>query len=221
MARTRSPKPSSPRPKRPLSDSDAPTARREIGWHQKKIPARQCQLAVTSRPKRARCGWCAPPSGEISIDPVGKKPGRGAYLCPDAACLAKAKKKKALERCFEQPVPAEVYDALARQLAAPRRFCCLPRRRSWSAVCGPWYRDGRKHPGASCHGQAGTGPAGPLCRQAGQQRDRPLCRRAVPGHLPACRTERNVVFGQGVPTAEVLFVGEGPGQSEDEQGLQD
>ena len=53
------------------------------------------------------------PSGEISIDPVGKKPGRGAYLCPDAACLAKAKKKKALERCFEQPVPAEVYDALA------------------------------------------------------------------------------------------------------------
>ena len=43
---------------------------------------------------------------------------RGAYLCPDAACLAKAKKKKALERCFEQPVPAEVYDALARQLAA-------------------------------------------------------------------------------------------------------
>ncbi len=53
------------------------------------------------------------PSGEISIDLVGKKPGRGAYLCPDAACLAKAKKKKALERCFEQPVPAEVYDALA------------------------------------------------------------------------------------------------------------
>ena len=26
--------------------------------------------------------------------------------------------KKALERCFEQPVPAEVYDALAVQLAA-------------------------------------------------------------------------------------------------------
>ena len=33
-------------------------------------------------------------------------------------CLSKAKKKKALERCFEQPVPAEVYDALAVQLAA-------------------------------------------------------------------------------------------------------
>ena len=34
-----------------------------------------------------------------------------------------------------------------------------------------------------------------------------------------CETRTNVVFGQGVPTAEVLFVGEGPGASEDEQGL--
>jgi DNA polymerase len=34
-----------------------------------------------------------------------------------------------------------------------------------------------------------------------------------------CKTRTHVVFGQGCPTAEVLFVGEGPGQSEDEQGL--
>lgn len=34
-----------------------------------------------------------------------------------------------------------------------------------------------------------------------------------------CATRKNVVFGQGVPGAEVLFVGEGPGASEDEQGL--
>ncbi len=34
-----------------------------------------------------------------------------------------------------------------------------------------------------------------------------------------CSTRTNVVFGQGAETAEVLFVGEGPGQSEDEQGL--
>lgn len=36
---------------------------------------------------------------------------------------------------------------------------------------------------------------------------------------PLHTTRTNVVFGQGVPHAEVLFVGEGPGQSEDEQGL--
>ena len=34
-----------------------------------------------------------------------------------------------------------------------------------------------------------------------------------------CATRTNVVFGQGVSDAEVLFVGEGPGASEDEQGL--
>ena len=34
-----------------------------------------------------------------------------------------------------------------------------------------------------------------------------------------CTGRTHVVFGQGVQTAEVLFVGEGPGQSEDEQGL--
>ena len=79
--------------------------------------ARLCIGCMTSRPKKELVRVVRAPSGEISIDPVGKKPGRGAYLCPDLACLAKAKKKKALERCFEQPVPAEVYDALAAQLA--------------------------------------------------------------------------------------------------------
>lgn len=81
---------------------------------QKKIPARQCIGCMTSRPKKE---LVRAPRGEISIDLVGKKPGRGAYLCPDPDCLTKAKKKKALERCFEQPVPAEVYEALAAQLA--------------------------------------------------------------------------------------------------------
>ena len=83
---------------------------------QKKIPARQCIGCRTSRPKKELVRVVRAPSGEISIDLVGKKPGRGAYLCPDPACLAKAKKKKALERCFEQPVPAEVYEALEAQL---------------------------------------------------------------------------------------------------------
>ena len=34
-----------------------------------------------------------------------------------------------------------------------------------------------------------------------------------------CKTRTNVVFGQGCPHPRVLFVGEGPGQQEDEQGL--
>lgn len=85
---------------------------------QKKIPMRQCIGCQTSRPKKELVRIVRGPTGEVSIDRVGKKPGRGAYLCPDPECLARAQKRKALERSFEQPVPAEVYAALAQQLAA-------------------------------------------------------------------------------------------------------
>jgi uracil-DNA glycosylase family 4 len=39
---------------------------------------------------------------------------------------------------------------------------------------------------------------------------------------PRCKlskTRRNIVFGQGSPKAELMFVGEAPGRDEDEQGL--
>jgi len=39
---------------------------------------------------------------------------------------------------------------------------------------------------------------------------------------PRCKLSRsrtNIVFGQGSPTAELMFVGEAPGRDEDEQGL--
>ena len=44
---------------------------------QKKIPARQCIGCMTSRPKKELVRVVRAPSGEISIDLVGKKPGRG------------------------------------------------------------------------------------------------------------------------------------------------
>ena len=34
-----------------------------------------------------------------------------------------------------------------------------------------------------------------------------------------CQGRTNVVFGMGNPASPVMFVGEGPGQHEDEQGL--
>ena len=34
-----------------------------------------------------------------------------------------------------------------------------------------------------------------------------------------CRTRKNVVFGVGNPEAEIMLIGEGPGASEDEQGI--
>lgn len=67
----------------------------------KKIPQRQCVGCRTMKNKRDLIRVVKSPEGEISLDFVGKKPGRGAYLCPDGACLARARKTKALERAFE------------------------------------------------------------------------------------------------------------------------
>lgn len=54
--------------------------------------------------------------GTISVDETGKKAGRGAYLCRDAECLSKARKKRGLERSLKCAVPAEVYEQLEREM---------------------------------------------------------------------------------------------------------
>ena len=56
------------------------------------------------------------PEGQVSLDFRGKLPGRGAYVCPDPACLAKARKSRALERAFSAPLPPEVWEALEEQM---------------------------------------------------------------------------------------------------------
>ena len=82
----------------------------------KKIPMRQCVGCREMKPKRDLIRVVRSPQGEISLDFRGKKPGRGAYLCPDPACLKKVRKSKALERAFSLPIPEEVYDALDQQM---------------------------------------------------------------------------------------------------------
>ena len=83
----------------------------------KKIPMRQCLGCREMKPKPELIRVVRSPEGEeISLDFKGKKPGRGAYLCPDSACLARARKSKALERAFGAPIPAEVYGGLEAQM---------------------------------------------------------------------------------------------------------
>ncbi len=86
----------------------------------KKIPLRQCLGCREMKPKKELIRVVRSPEGEISLDFRGKKPGRGAYLCPDSACLARAKKSRALERAFDVAVPDAVYDALAAEMEAGR-----------------------------------------------------------------------------------------------------
>lgn len=87
----------------------------------KKIPQRQCLGCREHRPKRELIRVVRSPEGVISLDGRGKKPGRGAYVCPEAACLKKIRRSRALERAFSCTVPEEVYDALEAQLATLER----------------------------------------------------------------------------------------------------
>lgn len=82
----------------------------------KKIPMRQCVGCREMKPKRELIRVVRSPQGAISLDFRGKLPGRGAYVCPRAECLARAKKSRALERAFETALPPQVYAALEAQM---------------------------------------------------------------------------------------------------------
>ena len=55
-------------------------------------------------------------AGEISVDFIGKKPGRGAYICSNA-CLASAKKARRLERAFSCKISEEIYNKLEEEFS--------------------------------------------------------------------------------------------------------
>ena len=85
---------------------------------QKKIPQRQCMGCRERKAKKELIRVVRGTDGVVSLDFSGKLNGRGAYICPDAMCLAKAQKAKALERSLEVPIPQEVYDRLAKEMEA-------------------------------------------------------------------------------------------------------
>jgi len=57
------------------------------------------------------------PTGEVIVDPSGKAPGRGGYVCKNGECIQKARTGKGLERALKCAVPVEVYDSLVKILA--------------------------------------------------------------------------------------------------------
>lgn len=85
---------------------------------QKKIPQRQCMGCRERRNKREMIRVVRSPQGIVSLDFSGKAPGRGAYLCPDPACLKKAIRSKALDRSLETEIPQEVYARLEKEMEA-------------------------------------------------------------------------------------------------------
>lgn len=93
----------------------------------KKVPLRKCTGCGEMKPKKELIRVVKAPdikdengepvaAGELSLDFIGKKPGRGAYLCRNSECLKAAKKAKRLERAFSCKIPEDIYNRLENEL---------------------------------------------------------------------------------------------------------
>lgn len=82
----------------------------------KKVPQRMCTGCMEMKPKKELIRIVRSKEGDVSIDLIGKKPGRGAYICKSEECLSKAFKTKRLEKNLEVKLDEEVYNKLKEEI---------------------------------------------------------------------------------------------------------
>ncbi|WP_055667816.1 RNase P modulator RnpM [Desnuesiella massiliensis] len=82
----------------------------------KKIPMRMCNGCMEMKPKKELIRIVKSPEGIVSVDLVGKKPGRGAYICKNKECLEKAYKSKRLNKNLETNINEEIYIQLREEI---------------------------------------------------------------------------------------------------------
>ncbi|NLY54262.1 MAG: YlxR family protein [Firmicutes bacterium] len=78
----------------------------------RRVPQRMCVGCKTMYPKRDLIRVVRTPTGEVLLDPTGKKSGRGAYICPNPECLDVALKGGYLQRALSVDIGPEVADSL-------------------------------------------------------------------------------------------------------------
>ena len=82
----------------------------------KKVPRRLCVACQFVGAKRELLRIVRSPEGQVSLDPVGKKPGRGVYVCKTKECLEKAIKEKRLEKGLRVPIDEATRQDLLREI---------------------------------------------------------------------------------------------------------
>lgn len=89
---------------------------------QKHIPQRTCIACRETDAKRGLLRIVRDAEGRVSLDPTGKRAGRGAYLCHRPTCWEQALKRGALTRALRvegiQPDDVEVLRAVAQRMVA-------------------------------------------------------------------------------------------------------
>ncbi len=82
----------------------------------KKQPERRCTGCGEHFPKKELIRVVRGPEGNIELDLVGKKSGRGVYVCRNLDCFKKARKARRFESALECSIPEEVYERLTEEL---------------------------------------------------------------------------------------------------------
>ena len=83
---------------------------------EKRIPLRMCLGCNEMKPKKELIRVVKTPEGEICLDFTGKKNGRGAYICRNTECLAKAEKARRFERSFSCKIEKDIYEVVESEL---------------------------------------------------------------------------------------------------------
>ena len=86
------------------------------GLTPKKQPQRMCVSCRTRRDKRDLVRVTLKDDGSLTVDPTGKLPGRGAYLCKDEKCIKTELKAHRISRGLNAQMSEEELNLLAEEI---------------------------------------------------------------------------------------------------------
>ncbi len=73
---------------------------------------RKCIATGEMKPKKEMIRIVRSKEGEVSVDPTGKKSGRGAYVSLDKEAIISAQKKDVLSRHLDATIDPGLYEEL-------------------------------------------------------------------------------------------------------------
>ncbi len=82
----------------------------------RRIPMRLCVGCQEMRPKKELLRVVRTPDGQVEVDRIGKKSGRGVYICPRRSCLQAALKGRRLQKALAMDLPPEIIRELEDRL---------------------------------------------------------------------------------------------------------
>ena len=89
-----------------------PASRRSQPLRPRHVPQRTCVACRDKDAKRSLTRIVRTTSGDVEVDPTGKRNGRGAYLCSDPRCWEKALTTPILARALKTELTDDARDRL-------------------------------------------------------------------------------------------------------------